>query len=139
MGTKGLVGIGVALIFGLAVHGAWMGRHRDAPPEGDTEFTWLPAAHGRPAGFAMILNPPAWSWVTEHHAASMTNVLLNDQVHRRLAALVEKGMEPEADACPGRWLLAMVLPMAGGGMFFSGWCASAAELQTEDDDLRVAI
>src|SRR4051794_17697180 len=82
MGTKGLVGIGVALIFGVAVHGACMG-HRDARRGGNTEFTWLPGAHGRPAAFAMILNPPAWSWVTEHHTPGMTDVLLNDQVHRR--------------------------------------------------------
>jgi len=136
MGAKGMLGIGVVLILGLGLHGAWKGG-RPALQEGDTEFAWLPAGPGRPAAFAMIVNPSAWSWVTEHHSPHMTNVLLNDQVHRRLALLIENGMDPEPGACPGRWLLATVRPMADGGMFFSGWCASTAELQADDDDLKV--
>jgi hypothetical protein len=69
----------------------------------------------------------------------MTNVLLHDQVHRRLAALVEKGMERQSGACPGRWLLTQVRSLADGGMFFSGWCGSVAELQDEDDGPKVRI
>jgi hypothetical protein len=37
------------------------------------------------------------------------------------------------------WLLAQVRPMANGGMFFSGWCGSAAELNADDDGPKVRI
>jgi hypothetical protein len=69
----------------------------------------------------------------------MTDVKLNGQAHQRVAALVEEGMERQVGACPGRWPLAKALPMPNGGMFFSGWCASAAELQADENGPKVRI
>jgi hypothetical protein len=132
MRINGKLAIGAALILAV-IAAAGFGAGYRAHHEPEANFTWFHANDGR-AGFAMLVNPNLWAWVTEHEGAGWTDTLLDERALERVTALVEHGMSSVPDACPAHWLMSDIRKLPDGSMFFEGRCATDAELRATRSD-----
>jgi hypothetical protein len=123
IGKRMFIGSLISAGIALCAHGFYAGY---AAHEGAAEFSWIPASEHRRAGFGLILNAGLWPRVTGRHGRGA--VIIDAQAQNRLSALIEQAMQSETDGCSGRWLLSNILPLPDGGIFFSGFCATDAEL-----------
>lgn len=119
MRTKARLAIRVALILG-----AGCSEH----PRPQASFSLAPTDNGA-AGFHLLLGPEAWRTVTEHRGQGWTDELLNGSVHQQINALIEQGLRAKHIECGRHWLMSEIQPLNDGGILFSGYCASEAELR----------
>jgi hypothetical protein len=122
MRTRGKCRIGAALIFTAALVGCSQSKRPTA------HFDLAPTDNGA-TGFYLLLGPDAWRAVTDHKGRGWTDELLDGSVHAQINALVEQGLREKHVECGRHWLMSEIRPLVDGGIVFSGYCASEAELR----------
>jgi hypothetical protein len=80
----------------------------------------------------VLVSPEAWHAMTRHDA-DMTSAVLDDRVHAEVSVLVEKGIAKRHLPCPRTWLLSSIQPTPDGGVLFSGFCVTPAEVRAQGD------
>lgn len=104
-----------------------------SPHDVASAFLEVPTDDGR-VGFMLLLSPEEWKGMRRYDA-TMTNARLVGLVHAQVSALIEQGIAERHLPCPHQWLMSSITPTSLGGMLFSGFCATRAEIRAVHADL----
>ena len=98
------------------------------PPPLLVNFSPAPTEDGRP-GYTLFLPKETWAFVRWHKGISEAE--LNTRVHAQVQYMIEAGMRENHGACSRSWLISDVARTPDGGMVFSLFCATPAEIKAQ--------
>ena len=86
-------------------------------------------------GFKLWIPEATWKHVTAP-SSGLTSVLLDEQVHAYVHAMIELGISRRHLPCPHQWLMSEIGRANAGGVMFVGPCATPEDIRAVEADQR---
>ena len=120
------ISLAVAVCMTLTACG---GAAQETPPL-LANFSPAPTEDGRP-GYTLFLPKATWKFVSQHKG--ITQAELDSRVHVMVTFMIERAMHDEHGACSHSWLISNAANTPDGGIVFSLFCATPAEIKAYNE------